>query len=1789
MSVETDSPAHDFAARTPSEMLRRRAARQGGRPAYTFLRDGETAEASLTYAELDRRARAVGDELRSRGSVGSRALLLYPPGLEYVAALFGCFYAGVIAVPVYPPRLNRHLLRLRAILADAQACVALTDAGSLPRLASLFDQLPELKSVQLLATDTLPDGTESEWRGPEPGGESLALLQYTSGSTGTPRGVMLSHQNLAHNSALLARAFEYGADSLCVSWLPIYHDMGLIGGVLQPLYGGFPCVLMSPASFLQRPSRWLEAISHYRATLSGGPNFAYDLCARRVTAEQRASLDLSSWDVAFNGAEPIREETLARFAETFGPCGFRRQAFFPCYGLAEATLLVSGGPKDARPVVKTVDAESLEGGHVAEARADGARARPLVGSGQIRPDERVVVVNPETSNACASGKVGEIWVSSRSVALGYWSLPDESERTFRARLSGTGEGPFLRTGDLGFIADGELFITGRLKDLVIIRGRNHYPQDIELSAERSHAALRPACGAAFNIEAEGEERLVIVHEVEPRRRPDLKEVIDCVRRAVAENHELQVHAVTLLRAGTIPKTSSGKIQRRACRAEFLANSFDALAEWRETTTPELETPASVPPPASTDVEDVEAYLASQLAARVGLDAAEIDRNQSIAHYGLDSVGAVELAHRIQSGVGIVLPVPSLLEGHSIKELAALMRARLNEPRGEPDAPSASPHEEDFSYPLSHGQRALWFLQQTSPESAAYNIASAFRIRGELDRRALRRAFERMAERHPSLRTVFSAPDGEPVQTARRHAALAFVEEDVSHRDPELLTARLNEEAHLPFNLEQGPPMRIRLFTKSDGGHVLLWVAHHIALDFWSLGILMRELSALYASAKDGGEASFETPGLQYADYVRWQREVLAGPEGERLWTYWRKELAGPLPSLNLPADRPRPPIQTYRGAQLPFRLSVELTRRLRSLARKEGATLYMLLLAAYQVLLYRYTNQETIVVGSSAAGRGRAEVAGLVGYFVNSLALRGNPSGGQTFASFLARVRRTTLEAFAHQDYPFPLLVERLQPERDPSRTPLFQTMFVLHKARRPEEDFLSLLALRESASQIKLDELELESIPLEQRAAQFELTLAVAETERRLTGAFQYNTDLFDEETISRMAAHFRMLLEGIVDGPERRLSELPLLADEEQRRIVFDWNDTGPATPAGECLHELFERQAGRTPEAVALVCGDRRLTYRELNARANRLARHLRDSGVGAESLVGVLMRRSLEMPVSLLGVLKAGAAYVPLDPEQPPERLSWMMADAGVGVLLTEGRLADGVAVGGNSSVVRVDAEWGRIAERSGEPVAGGADADNLAYVIYTSGSTGRPKGVMISHRGLVNYLRWCVNAYDVAGGDGAPVHSSIGFDLTVTSLFAPLLAGRSVWLSEGEGGEALLSATGGRRGYSFLKLTPSHLDLLNQALEGESVAGLTSVLILGGEPLHGESLKRWRQHSPATRIFNEYGPTEAVVGCCVYEVPPGADLSGDIPVGRPIANAQLYVLDENLNPLPPGLTGELYIGGVGLARGYLNRPVATAREFIPHPFSREPGARLYRTGDRARYSPDGVIEFLGRFDGQVKLRGYRVELGEIEAVLREHPAIREAVVTAGENARGSRRLAAYFVPADADVPAPAELRRHLQEKLPEYMVPSAFVALGEIPLTANGKADRKALGRAEFDGPETAEGFVAPRTETEKRLAEIWSQVLDVRRVGVCDNFFALGGHSLLAMQIISRTRDAFGVELPLPILLKSPTVEKLAQAVDEVRGGGGATQTPRLVPVSRADYRAKLSAEDQSPRPRGRK
>ncbi len=1765
-SFVVESPDHRFGLSGQSvtlvDLLEWRARFQPERVAYTFLVDGETERISLSWGELHRKAQLVGQRLASIGAAGKPVVLLYPSDLEYVSAFFGCLNAGAVAVPAYPPRLNRTLHRLQAIVADSQATLALSVSSIRERIEPLCNQFPNLKHLKWLTTDDLEGDVQDEWRNPFLTGDTPAFLQYTSGSTSQPKGVMVSHGNLLHNQQMIQRAFEQTESSIIVGWLPLYHDMGLIGNVLQTLFVGARCVLMSPAAFLQSPFRWLQAISCFRATTSGGPNFAYDLCVRKVSEDQRRQLDLSSWKVAFNGAEPIRPATLERFAEAFAPCGFKPESFHPCYGLAEATLFVSGKKHPGHPGVESFDSSELVKNRAVNTAGKGAADRLLVSCGIPFGEQKLVIVNPESLTECSPDEVGEVWAAGQSVAAGYWNQPEATAHTFHAHLAGDDEQTFLRTGDLGFLHDGELYVTGRLKDLIIIRGLNHYPQDIEQTAEQSHPSLRPGCGAAFSLEIEAEERLVIVLEVQRNRAATHREIIEAIRQKVSEEHEVQPYAISLMRQGTIAKTSSGKIQRQACRLAFLNSVLNVEAEWREAT----RAPSEADPlemsraPASVECvrspESPEDWLQSMLAALLRVEIAQIDINQPITRYGLDSLVVVDLSHSIEDRFGVTIPLSSLLEGVSISDLCEGLRRVSSEERDSPDfdSPNADSLASDStpsSQPLSSSQQSLWFLHQLATDDPTYNLAFAARIRGSLNVNSLRGAFQALVDRHASLRTTFADGDGKPVQQVLEQSTVYFEEHDASQWDQTVLEERLVVEAQRPFDLEHGPLFKVHLFTPAAGESILLLTTHHIIVDLWSLTVLMHELEVLYGEQRSGVVASGLPPlKRQYVDYVRWQNDLLRSELGETHRRYWQEQLAGPLPVLALPTDRPRPPLQTYRGAAHSFRLNPELTRRLEVLSKDQNATLYMTLLAAFQVLLYRYTGQQEILVGSPTSGRNRVWLAGLIGYLVNPVALRAELSADQPFADFLQQMRRTVLAAFKHQDYPFALQVKAVQPERDASRSPVFQVMFALQKSHLRNNQSVAAFAVGDQGAEIPLGDVVLESVALPQRTARFDLTLLVAEIGDHLGASLEYNTDLFDAATIERMSQQFGRLLESIVTAPQTAVSRLAILSQEE-RQLLAEWNDTRREYPTGEGLHRLFEAQVERTPCAAALIAGLERLTYEELNERANQLAHHLVDVGVSAEHRVGILLERSPAMVVALLGVLKAGGCYVPLDPQYPQERLAFMRDDAGLTVLLTTRRLAESLKLTDSGmALLFVDECSYESKPQTWTNLDVAVDEHQLAYLIYTSGSTGQPKGVVIEHGSATAFIHWAGEVFNQEALDGVLFSTSICFDLSIFEIFVTLSRGGKVIVADNALQLAELPAAAE---VTLINTVPSAMaELLRMGAVPESVR----VVNLAGEALSEELVAEIYATTQVQRVYNLYGPTEDTTYSTYTLVRSGEHVT----IGRPVANSRVSVLDEQFQPVPLGVVGDLYIAGRKLARGYWSRPELTAEKFIPDSFSGEEGTRLYLTGDKAKYQASGNLEFLGRTDHQVKLRGYRIELGEIESALRRHEQVQEAIVVARDEADGEKRLVAYVVAGNAL--AVNELRSWLRDRLPEYMTPAAFVLMNALPLTPNGKVDRQALPAPDFNNV-GEESLTAPRTQIEEVLIGIWAKVLGIAQLGIHDNFFELGGHSLMATRLISHMRNELNVEVPLSKVFESPTVARLAEHVEqEMRDGPGVIYTP---------------------------
>ncbi len=1046
-------------------------------------------------------------------------------------------------------------------------------------------------------------------------------------------------------------------------------------------------------------------------------------------------------------------------------------------------------------------------------------------------------------------------------------------------------------------------------------------------------------------------------------------------------------------------------------------------------------------------------------------------------------------------------------------------------------------EHDGNIPLSSGQQQLWLLAQLTPDTPVYNECVTIRIPGPLDASALERSLNEFIRRHEICRTTFPVVDGMPVQLISPSLTLALPLIDLRslpEGEREIQVQRImTERASALFDLSVGPLLRPILLRLSDEEHRLFISLHHIIFDGVALyQVFLPELNAIYEALAAGLPSPLPEPSIQYADYACWQREWLRGDHIAAQLDYWKMQLANAPTSLELYTDRPRPAAPSYRGAMHRFALSKQLTDSLKAVSQQEGVTFYMMLVAAFQTLLYRYTGQDDMLTGTASAGRKLPEVQRMMGFFLNTLVLRTNLSGNPIFRELLAQVRGITLAALAHQDVPFEYLVKELQPERNLNTNPFFQTLLTFVPPQPVLPSGWTLTQMEAHAG-----------------AAKFDLYLEVDDTPGGLAGRFMYNTDLFDTATVERMAEHWHILLEGIVRDPSQRIADLPILSEKELHRLLVEWNDTRTTYPAHQAVHRLFEAQVERAPEAIALIYEDRTLTYRDLNRRANQLAHRLRALGVASTSVVGICMDRSLELIVSMLAILKAGGAYLPLDPSYPADRLAFMLQDTGATVLITQHHYLDLFAAQ-SLHLISLDANWQAIENEPQENLPGDTGGDSLAYIMYTSGSTGKPKGVEIRHRSI-NRLVFGVN-YAYLDDTRTLLHmAAISFDASTLEVWGALLHGARCVLYPGriptpKNIKELIR----KHGITTLWLTAS---LFNAIIDEDpsTLSGAQQVMT-GGEALSVAHISRASRALPSTELINGYGPTETTTFACCYNIPRAVDETWrSIPIGRPIGNTSIYITDRHMRPAPIGVPGELHIGGAGLARGYLNRPELTAARFVANPFDDDPEARLYKTGDRVRYLPDGNIEFIGRIDQQVKIRGFRIEPGEIETALGQHPSLLESLVVARENTRQEKYLLAYVVPRHGHTLTEDELRHFLKLSLPEYMIPSRFIQLKSFPLTPNGKLDWQALPTPDVDGAMTIDSYVAPTSMTEHQLVAIWEQLLKREHIGIRDNFFYLGGHSLLAALLVDHIEQSFGKKIPLATLFAGPTIEQLANALHQ--------------------------------------
>jgi amino acid adenylation domain-containing protein len=1681
----------------------------------------KTGHHQLTYAVLNQVANRIARAILAQHGEGEEPIaLLFEHGAPMLTAILGVLKAGKFYVPL-DPSLPR--TRTLYILQDSQVSLIVTNTKN-------FSFAKELThgALELLNIDELDTGLSTENVGLTISSNTFTWLLYTSGSTGQPKGVVQNHRNVLHFIMNYTNGLHLCPDDRLTLLFSYSANAGAHDIFSALLTGASLYPFDIKTEGLTRLASWLleQEITIYCSVPTAFRHFLDTLTG----AEQFPRLRL----IKLVG-EPVSKRDVERYKKCF----------------PQSCLFVNrlGSTETGTIRWHFINKESQIHNNV-------------VPVGYPVEDNEILLLDA-AGNEVGVNEVGEIAVKSRYLSPGYWRKPDRTAVAFLPDPEGGDERIYL-TGDLGrLLPDGCLEYLGRRDFQVKIRGHRIEMAEVEM------ALLNLAAIAAAVVmpreDRPGDQRLVAYFV--PHKYPT--PTVTALRRALAETLPDYMIPSTFVALEALPLAPNGKIDRRALPAPNQAR-------------PELEVPFLAP---QTPLEE---QLAAIWAEVLNLDRVGIHDN--FLELGGDSLLATQIIARVHTVLRVEMSASDFFETPTIVGLAqvikkdkmsdiarrianlspekrALLEQRLLKEKATVVASPSIPRRGEITpCPLSFAQQRLWFLDQFEPASPLYNISQVVRLHGLLNVNALQKTLDALVARHEALRTTFAVVDGTPVQvialSRKVELAVHNLREELMEEREAVLHRVLTEETQRPFDLTRDVMLRATVFHLAEQEHVLLLVMHHIASDGWSMGIFFRELTVCYTAFVNGQSLSLPPLPIQYADYAVWQRQWLQGEELAKQVAYWRRQLAGMPSLLELPTDYPRPAVQTYHGTRYHFLFTRSLANSLTALSRQEGVTLFMLLLAAFQVLLQRYTRQEDIVVGSPIAGRTRAETEGLIGFFVNTLVLRTDCAGNPTFRELLRRVREVALEAYAHQDLPFERLVEEVQPERTLSYSPLCQVIFALQNA---------------PSHALELAGLTISPVEIDTGTAKFDLSLFLREEEDGLRGTLEYNTDLFEAATVRRMREHYQTLLAGIVANPDERIATLPLLTAIERQQLLVEWNTTQTASPRAACIQQLFEAQVARTPEAVAVVYGEQHLTYHELNCRANQLAHYLRTLGVGPEVLVGLCVERSLEMIVGVLGTLKAGGAYVPLDPTYPQERLAFMLTDTQAPVLLTQAGVVERLPKHG-ARVVCLDTGWARIAQEETMNPLCQTTADSLAYVIYTSGSTGTPKGTCIPHRGVVrlvkhtNYLPF--NAKEVF-----LQFAPLSFDASTFEIWGSLLNGaRLVLFPAYAPSLEELGQFAHQHGITTLWLTaPLFHQMVDNQLE--KLQGIR-YLLAGGDVLSVSHVQQALTALPSCRLINGYGPTENTTFTCCYSITEPRQCEPTVPIGRPIANTQVYILDAHLQPVPIGVPGEIYIGGDGLARGYLNRPELTAERFLLHPFSPTSGARLYRTGDLARYRPDGNIEFLGRLDHQVKLRGFRVELGEIEAVFTQHPAVREVVVVVREDTPGDKRLVAYVVSAQAQFPTISELRSFLQGKLPEYMVPALFVFLKALPLTPNGKVDRRALPRPDSTRPELETGYVTPQTPIEETVAGIWAEVLKVERVGIHDNFFALGGHSLLATQVISRIRTICQVDLPLRSLFEKPTVAGLSAVIMQTRANSSAQPVPGILPVSRQAYRRSMFLPD---------
>ncbi|BAY38737.1 amino acid adenylation [Nostoc sp. NIES-2111] len=1685
----------------------------------------EFGNQQLTYSQLNYRANQLAHYLQSVGVKPDTLVgLCVERSLEMVIGLLGILKAGAAYVPLDPEYPSD---RLSFILEDTQVKVLLTQQRLIDRLPSNQARVicldTEAEVISQCSTDNIISGVQPN---------NLVYIIYTSGSTGKPKGIAMSQLALCNHilwhrdnlKITRAKTLQFASVSFDVSFQEIFTTW-CSGGTLFLITEELRRDALALLGFLQEKQiqrMFLPVVGLQQlAEVALGNDIVNTGLQEIITSGEQLQITpaISGWlskltDITLHNQYGPSESHLATSYTL--PDAIDTWPLLPSIGRPISNTQIYILDKYLQPVPVGVPGEVYIAGALL---AQGYFNRPELTQEKFIPNP---FVKAEGRRQKAGGRRQEAEGRRQEVGGEIFT-----QHGLNAPLPLTAV--LYKTGDLArYLPDGKLESLGRIDNQVKIRGFRIELGEVEAVLGQL-SDVQASC-AVVREDTPGDKRLVAYIVPQPEQTVVVSEVRNFLKEKLPEY--MVPSAIVILDA--LPLSANRKLDRRALPAPDLHNQLsDQYVAPRK------------------PIEEIVSVIWAQVlkVERVGI-------HDNFFELGGHSLLATQLVSRVRSSLNVELPLRSLFAAPTVAELSQHIQQLQQQ---DLTTSAILLRTRNAELPLSYAQQRLWFLDKLNPNSPFYNLLVALRLDGTLNRTALQQSLQEIIYRHEALRTNFITVDGEPVQVIREQpfdfaqgkgAALRLTSTSLRDATRTLGTSRseqgsaaevgygilsivdlqhlsitekeialqqlAQQQAHQPFNLADESLIRTTLVVLSQTEQALLVFIHHIVFDGWSMGVFVQELMALYNAYSQGRMSPLTPLSIQYADFAIWQRQWLQGDVLQSQLSYWKQQLKDAPALLSLPTDRPRPPVQTFAGAYQKFPLSAQLTDRLTKLSQEQGCTLFMTLLAAYDTLLYRYTGQSDILVGTPIANRDRSEIEGLIGFFVNTLVMRSNLAGNPSFSELLTRVREVALGAYTHQNLPFEMLVEALQPERNLSHTPLFQVVFNLQNS---------------PVQELELAGLTVSSLPVESTTTKVDLALSMENTTQGLLGVWEYNTDLFDASTIERITGHFVTLLEAIVANPQERISQLPLLTAVEQQLLV-DWNNTWVDYPENKCIHQLFEEQVQHTPDAVAVVFENQQLTYQQLNCRANQLAYYLRSLGVKPDTLVGICVERSIDMVMGLLGILKAGGAYLPLDPEYPPERLSFMLEDAQVPLLLTQQKLIERLPQH-QAKLICLDEIWSQIAQNNQTNPNIGVRAFHLANVIYTSGSTGRPKGVMVEHKGLCNLAQAQIQTFGLTSDSRVLQFASFSFDASIWEVVMAFGSGGTLYLGTKDSllpGKPLIERL---RDYAI-----THITLPPSALAVMPIEELPALqtIIVAGEACPAELIKQW---SVGRNFFNAYGPTEATVCATIAKCTPEDE---KISIGKAIANTQVYILDKNLQPVPVGVPGELHIGGVGLARGYLNRTELTQEKFIHNPFGT---GRLYKTGDLARYLPDGNIEYLRRIDNQVKIRGFRIELAEIESLLGQHSNVQNCCVIAHEKTPSNKSLVAYVVPQTDVTLTTEELRQFLANQLPGYMVPAAFVILESLPLTPNGKVDRRALPNPDLH--QESLDYVMPNTEIETIIADIWQKTLAIEKVGIYNNFFELGGHSLLLVKVNQQLQEKLGLELSIVDMFNYPTIHSISQ------------------------------------------